>query len=124
MFKFNHCKRRCILAYQLFSDCGKPFLLLPIYYSDFNLTVIYAQMKKMCTIFDYLIATASSRPNSHALSFFREEKYTKHSRYFTRRTNHHWNYLHTHQGHSQSFQSKREALCKLMTPFNVSYVTS
>ena len=58
MLKFNHCKRHYTLAYQEFSDCNKPFLLLPICYCYFNLTVIYAQIKKMCTIFGYLIATA------------------------------------------------------------------
>ena len=65
MLKFNYWKRHCILAYQVFSDYNEPFLLLPIYYSNFNLTVIYAQMKKMCNISGYLIATARDQTRMH-----------------------------------------------------------
>ena len=45
-------------------------------------------MKKTCTIFGYLIATA--RDQTHM-----QVKYIKHSRYFVRTMNHHRNYPHT-----------------------------
>ena len=94
-----------------------------MYYSNFNLTVIYAQLKNnVCSLW-LAIWLKQLEIKLACIEFFLWDKYIKHSRLFARRMNHHQYYRSTHQGHSQSFQSQREALWKLRTSFNISNVT-